>query len=161
LYYGDFGYLKDSLLFLHREGRYQVSEPVTPVARLWRDRHLSRFVVDTPDEKGQELPSKQSVVLEIRGGGRLRTADRHLVAQCSEEDLAKLHGGQLKAKALVRCDIQAIDLVKGLMQVVPVAHVSARSRVWADSWARIAFQNLHREGQQSMLSFDTLLQAAS
>ena len=161
LYYGDFGYLKDSLLFLHREGRYQVSEPVTPVARLWRDRHLSRFVVDTPDEKGQELPSKQSVVLEIRGGGRLRTADRHLVAQCNEEDLAKLQSGsQLKAKALVRCDISAIDLVKGLMQVVPVAHVSARSRVWADSWARIAFQHLHREGQQSMISFETLLQAS-
>ena len=160
LYYGDFGYLKDSLLFLHREGRYQVSEPVTPVARLWRDRHLSRFVVDTPDEKGEELPSKQSVVLEIRGGGRLRTAERHLVAQCSEEDLAKLQGGQLKAKALVRCDIHAIDLVKGTMQVVPVAHVSARSRVWADSWARIAFQHLHRQGQTSMLSFDTLLQAA-
>mmetsp|Transcript_39065 Transcript_39065/g.48406 ORF Transcript_39065/g.48406 Transcript_39065/m.48406 type:complete len:468 (-) Transcript_39065:248-1651(-) len=161
LYYTNFGYLKDSLLFLHREGRYQVSEPITPVARLWRDRHLSRFVVDTPDEKGEELPSKQSVVLEIRGGGRLRTADRHLVAQCNEEDLAKLQGGQIKAKALVRCDIHAIDLVKGIMQVVPVAHVSARSRVWPDSWARIVFQHLHREGQTSMLSLDTLLQAAS
>ena len=78
LYYNDLGFAKDSLLFLHREGRYQMSEPVTPVARMWRDRHLSRFVVDTPDEKGQDLPSQQSVVLEVRGGGRLRTADRSL-----------------------------------------------------------------------------------
>ena len=158
LYYGDFGYLKDSLLFLHREGRYQVSEPVTPVARLWRDAQVSRYVVDTPDEKGEELPTKQSVVLEIRGGGRLRTADRHLVAQCNENDLAKLQGGQIKSKALVRCDVHSIDLVNRQMQVVPVAHVSARSRVWADSWARIVFQHVHREGQGSMLSFDKLLQ---
>ncbi|CAK9045300.1 Snurportin-1 (RNA U transporter 1) [Durusdinium trenchii] len=160
LYYGDFGYPKDSLLFLHREGRYQVSEPVTPVARLWRDAHVSRYVVDTPDEKGAELPPKQSVVLEIRGGGRLRTADRHLVAQCNEDELAKLQGGQIKPKALVRCDVRSIDIVNRQMQVVPVAHVAARSRVWADSWARIVFQHLHREGQGSMLSFDLLLQSA-
>ena len=160
LYSGDFGYPKDSLMFLHREGRYQISEPVTPVAMLWRDRHLSRFVVDTPDEKGQDLPSKQSVVLEVRGGGRLRTADRHLVAQCQEEDLDKLQG-QAKNKSLVRCDIEAIDVVNRCLKVVPVAHVPVRSRVWPDSWARIVFQHLHRSGQSSFISFEALMQAAS
>mmetsp|Transcript_10717 Transcript_10717/g.25321 ORF Transcript_10717/g.25321 Transcript_10717/m.25321 type:complete len:472 (+) Transcript_10717:55-1470(+) len=160
LYSKDFGYPKDSLMFLHREGRYQISEAVTPVAKLWRDRHLSRFVVDTPDEKGQDLPSKQSVVLEVRGGGRLRTADRHLVAQCREEDLEKLQG-QAKNKSLVRCDIEAIDVVNRCLQVVPVAHVPARSRVWPDSWARIVFQHLHRSGQSSYISFEALMQAAS
>lgn len=158
LYFGDLGYAKDSFLFLHREGRYQVSEPVTPVARLWRDRQVSRYVIDTPDEKGEELPSNQSVVLELRGGGRLRTADRHLVAQCNEEDLLKLHSG-LKPKSLIRCDVQAIDLANGKLQVRPVAHVSARSRVWADSWARIAFQHLQRAGAPSV-TFETLMQAA-
>ena len=159
LYSEDFGYSKDSLMFLHREGRYQISEPVTPVAKLWRDRQLSRFVVDTPDEKGQDLPSKQSVVLEVRGGGRLRTADRHLVAQCREEDLDKLQG-QARNKSLVRCDIEAIDVVNRCLQVVPVAHVPARSRVWPDSWARIVFQHLHRSGQSSYVSFEALMQAA-
>ena len=160
LYSEDFGYPKDSLMFLHRQGRYQISEAVTPLAKLWRDRHLSRFVVDTPDEKGKDLPSKQSVVLEVRGGGRLRTADRHLVAQCSEEDLEKLQG-QAKNKSLVRCDVEAIDVVNRCLQVLPVGLVPVRSRVWPDSWARIVFQHLHRSGQSSCIAFEALVQAAS
>lgn len=54
-YEGDVGYLKDSFIFLHKEGHYHISSPTTPLALFWRDRHISRFVVDTPDAQGQDL----------------------------------------------------------------------------------------------------------
>eukprot|EP00930_Biecheleria_cincta_P001815 TRINITY_DN102905_c0_g1_i1.p1 TRINITY_DN102905_c0_g1~~TRINITY_DN102905_c0_g1_i1.p1 ORF type:complete len:522 (+),score=84.22 TRINITY_DN102905_c0_g1_i1:194-1567(+) len=165
LYTADVGYPKDSLLFLHREGHYQLDQPITPLALMWRDRHLSRFVVDTPDAKGESLPERQAVVLEVRGGGRLRTADRMIVAQCPEEAVAAaqgLTGKGNKAKGLLRCDVQSVDVAnRCLVGVVPKTHIPARSRVWADSWGRIVFQHLHREGKASVLSFDALIRAAS
>eukprot|EP00440_Ansanella_granifera_P058331 gb/GFBE01063225.1/.p1 GENE.gb/GFBE01063225.1/~~gb/GFBE01063225.1/.p1 ORF type:complete len:503 (+),score=110.39 gb/GFBE01063225.1/:1-1509(+) len=165
LYREDVGYVKDSLMFLHRFGHYQVAEPITPLALMWRDRTLSRFVVDTPDEKGQDVPQRQAMVLEVRGGGRLRTADRFIVGQCTEEQLAAAQGlaaGASKAKALVRCEVQTVDVAnRCLGGVVPVAHVPARSRVWPDSWGRIVFQHLHRDGKAECISFERLLQAAA
>merc|ERR1719188_1363782 len=89
-YHSDTGVRKDSLLFLHREGQYAVSEAVTPLALQWRDRQISRFVVDTPDEKGELMPERQAVVLEVRGGGQLRTADRTVVSHFGEEQLAQV-----------------------------------------------------------------------
>lgn len=165
-YHSDTGHPKDSLLLLHREGHYSVSEAVTPLALLWRDRQISRFVVDTPDEKGEKLPERQAVVLEVRGGGQLRTADRAVVAQLGEEQLAELNKlvqmKSLKQKALIRCEVQGVDLAaRQLSGARPVAHVTAKSRVWADSWGRIAFQRLHREGQAAAISFDVVMRAAA
>lgn len=165
LYSADVGYPKDSLLFLHRAGHYQLDQPITPVALMWRDRQLSRFVVDTPDEKGESLPERQAVVLEVRGGGRLRTADRMIVAQCTEEDVAAAEGSSGKCgkfRGLLRCDVQSVDVAnRCLVGVVPKTHIPVRSRVWPDSWGRIVFQHLHREGKAAMISFDALLRAAS
>eukprot|EP00933_Yihiella_yeosuensis_P020129 TRINITY_DN16222_c0_g3_i1.p1 TRINITY_DN16222_c0_g3~~TRINITY_DN16222_c0_g3_i1.p1 ORF type:complete len:499 (+),score=99.05 TRINITY_DN16222_c0_g3_i1:92-1588(+) len=164
-YAADFGYAKDSLLFLHRAGHYQIGEPVTPLALQWRDKTLSRFVVDTPDEKGEELPQRQSVVLEVRGGCRLRTAERMLVAQCKEEEVPTSQGIGVKGtkhKILIRCEVQGVDIVNRCLEnVVPVTHVAARSRCHPDSWGRIVFQHLHRVGQASALSFDVLLRASA
>lgn len=165
LYTADVGYPKDSLLFLHREGHYQLDQPITPLALMWRDRQLSRFVVDTPDKTGESLPERQAVVLEVRGGGRLRTADRMIVAQCKEEDVDAvqgLSGTGSKAKGLLRCDVQSVDVAnRCLVGVVPKTHIPVRSRVWPDSWGRIVFQHLHREGKASAFSFDALIRAAS
>jgi len=165
-YSSDVGYAKDSLMFIHRQGHYCVAEPVTPLALMWRDRQLSRFVVDTPDGRGEVLPERQALVLELRGGGRLRTGDHHIVAQLSEEDLARVQeltqGKGTKAKSLLRCEVRGVDIAAQKLEgVQPVAHVAARSRVWADSWGRIAFQHLHREGKAAQIAFDVLMRVAS
>jgi len=159
-YDSDVGYVKDSFMFLHRQGHYCISEPVTPLALLWRDRKLSRFVVDTPDQKGEVLPEKQAVVLELRNGGRLRTADHSLVAQLSEEALKQtqelLKGA--KTKGCFRFEVQGVDVAtKQLAGLQVVALVPGRSRVWPDSWGRIAFQHLHRTGETKHISFEVLL----
>eukprot|EP00932_Pfiesteria_piscicida_P017446 SRR837773.4325.p1 GENE.SRR837773.4325~~SRR837773.4325.p1 ORF type:complete len:312 (-),score=68.38 SRR837773.4325:78-971(-) len=166
-YHLDKGYSKDSLLFVHKEGHYHVSEAVTPLALLWRDRHISRFVVDTPDKAGEKLPERQAVVLELRGGGWLRTAERAVVAQLSEQDLKALEGqgqgGAAKrgAGALLRVEADGVDLAQRRISVAKVSgFVPARSRVWADTWGRIVFQHLHRTGQTQCITFQALMQAA-
>lgn len=164
-YQADVGYAKDSLLFLHREGHYCVSEPVTPLALMWRDRHISRFVVDTPDEKGEVLPERQAVVLEMRAQGWLRTAERIIVGQLEDEQLNAaqqlIRGKGPRAKALLRCEVQRVDVAaRRLLGVQPVGYVAAQSRVWADSWGRIVFQHIHRAGEVVAISFAAVSQAA-
>lgn len=122
--------------------------------------------MDTPDEKGETLPERQAVVLEIRGGGQLRTAERTVVAQLSEEQFAEARKmaqiKQFKHRILLRCEVQGVDLAnRRLANVQPVAHVPTRSRVWPDSWGRVAFQHLHRRGQAAALSLDVVMRAAS
>eukprot|EP00405_Crypthecodinium_cohnii_P025833 CAMPEP_0206492032 /NCGR_PEP_ID=MMETSP0324_2-20121206/45632_1 /ASSEMBLY_ACC=CAM_ASM_000836 /TAXON_ID=2866 /ORGANISM="Crypthecodinium cohnii, Strain Seligo" /LENGTH=557 /DNA_ID=CAMNT_0053973901 /DNA_START=66 /DNA_END=1739 /DNA_ORIENTATION=+ len=185
-YHGELGYSKDSLLFLHREGCYHSSEAVTPLALLWRDRHITRFVVDTPDQAGKQIPEHQAVVLELRAGNRLRTAERHVVAQLSDEDARDLHqssyfgkekeekiqGGPQEVEiiskaaagrvgALVRVEADGIDVAQRKVSIAKVSRfVPSRTRVWADSWARIVFQHLHRTGQAQFISFQALVQSA-
>lgn len=170
-YHVDPGYVKDSLLFLHREGGYGVSEPATPLALLWRDRQVSRYVVDTPDKTGATLPERQAIVLEVRGKGYLRTADRAVVAQLTAEQLKELEamaqgaqgsGSGTKAyKGLARFEAQSVDLAARRLSIAKVVcPVPARSRVWPDSWGRIAFQHLHRQGKTDRISFQALMRAA-
>merc|ERR1712217_291990 len=147
-------------------GHYGISEPATPLVLLWRDRHVSRFVIDTPDAQGKDLPEKQAVVLEVRGSGHLRTGDHMIVGQLTEEQLAQ-------AKSLVQCkdtidrmlfrfEVQSVDLTtRKLIGLEIKAHVAARSRVWADTWGRIAFQRLHRTGETSAISVEAVARMAS
>lgn len=124
---------------------------------------MSRFVVDTPDDKGEVIPQKQAVVLEVRGGSRLRTADRVIVAQCKDEDIPVAPAANLsKVGSLIRCEVDSVDFTNRRLEgVVPIAVVASRSRVWADSWGRILFQHLHRTGQANSLSFEVLKRAAA
>lgn len=160
-YRNDVGYPKDSLMFLHRESHYAMDQPITPLALMWRDRHLSRFVVDTPDERGEKLPERQAVVLELRGNGYLRTADRLLVANISEEEIKSVVQDANKSKALLRCEVEGIDVEQQkLLGVKPIAYVAARSRVWADSWGRVIFQHMHRKKMAGAISFEAVVCAA-
>jgi len=175
-YHLESGYSKDSLLFLHKEGHYHVSESVTPLALLWRDRQISRFVVDTQDKAGAVLPERQAVVLELRGKGWLRTAERAILAQLPEQELQELlqrgqeqqkdksgqgNVGKHRPGTLVRVEIDGVDLVQRQVSVVKVSgFVPSRTRVWADPWSRIVFQHLHRNGQAQCISFQTLMQTS-
>merc|ERR1712232_311844 len=116
---------------------------------------------DTADEKGEVLPEKQSVVLELRGNGHLRTAERIVVAHLREEDLqhiAEERDARNRTGALIRCEVDSVDIAaRCLRGTKAVRHVAARSRVWADSWGRIVFQHLHRDGKADCISFDSVL----
>eukprot|EP00747_Dinoflagellata_sp_TGD_P206409 gnl/TRDRNA2_/TRDRNA2_80124_c0_seq1.p1 gnl/TRDRNA2_/TRDRNA2_80124_c0~~gnl/TRDRNA2_/TRDRNA2_80124_c0_seq1.p1 ORF type:complete len:503 (-),score=98.85 gnl/TRDRNA2_/TRDRNA2_80124_c0_seq1:43-1506(-) len=158
-YHGDVGYMKDSFVFFHREGRYAMGESVTPLVLAWRDRKVSRYVVDTMDVNGEKLPEKQAVVLELRPGGRLRTADRAMVGCLTPEHLKEL---EKKSKVLVRCETDGMDLTtRQLTNIRPVAMCAARSRCWPDSFGRIVFQCLHRTEQTSLISFDAVMRVIS
>jgi len=169
-------YVKDALVFMHRDSHYCMSEAVTPLLLTWKDRQISRYVVDTPDPTGQTWPEKQAVVLELRTAGKnderkgyLRTADRTLVAQLQSEDLDALvqlsgHGAKeakLNNHKLFRFEVDHVDVenrqVRGLK---PLAYVTARSRIWPDTWNRIAFQALYRQGRPQSISWEALKQAA-
>eukprot|EP00927_Polykrikos_kofoidii_P051079 TRINITY_DN44896_c0_g1_i1.p1 TRINITY_DN44896_c0_g1~~TRINITY_DN44896_c0_g1_i1.p1 ORF type:complete len:489 (+),score=81.69 TRINITY_DN44896_c0_g1_i1:153-1619(+) len=163
--YHDNSCVKDSLLFLHRQSQYVISEPVTPLALMWRDKHISRWVIDTQDKTGETMPDKQAVVLELRKGGYLRTADRVVVAQLVGTELAiaeKLRpSSQGNQRMLLRCEVEDVVLSEHLLLGVRVvAHVGARSRIWADSWNRVAFQYFHRKGDVAAISFEALFRAA-
>mmetsp|Transcript_65312 Transcript_65312/g.156126 ORF Transcript_65312/g.156126 Transcript_65312/m.156126 type:complete len:489 (+) Transcript_65312:88-1554(+) len=163
LYQNDFGYAKDAFLLFHRQGAYAMQESVTPLVLWWRDRRLNRYVVDTPDPSGETLPEKQAVVLELRGAGNLRTADREIVGQLSglALDTAK-EMAQGKTRVLLRFLVSDVDVAaKRVIDPQPQARVLLRSRTWADSWGRIAFQHLHRKGTTQSISFEALLKAAS
>merc|ERR1712139_696269 len=99
----------DSLQFMHRQGCYAIDSAVTPLSLLWRDRHISRFVVDTPDERGEKLPEKQATVLELRGSGYLRTAERAVVAQLAEDALDAIIQDKSRHKLLIRCEVDSVD----------------------------------------------------
>lgn len=160
-YQEDVGYAKDSLFFLHREGHYALFEPSTPLALFWRDRQLSRYVVDTPDPNGVELPEKQAVVLELRGSGYVRTSDHLIVARLLDDSLAHaLKLSQTRTSVLMRFEIDRVDAAaRRLDGVRPVAFVSSRSRIVADSWGRIAFQDAHRRGDAASLAIGVLAHA--
>jgi len=165
-YHLDAGYMKDSLLFLHKQGWYAVADPVTPLALSWRDRQVSKWVIDTQDKTGQTLPERQAVVLEVRRHGWLRTADRRVVAQLNEEQLKEVsalaHGhATSKSKPLVRFEVQAVDIAARTVVIAKVVnYVAARSRVWADTWGRLVFQHLHRKGKTDRISFPAIMKAA-
>mmetsp|Transcript_58719 Transcript_58719/g.137016 ORF Transcript_58719/g.137016 Transcript_58719/m.137016 type:complete len:479 (-) Transcript_58719:137-1573(-) len=163
LYSGDFGYPKDSFLLFHRQGAYAMAEPVTPLVLWWRDKQLNRYVIDTPDPTGQSVPEKQVVVLELRATGFLRTADRNIVGQLSGDTLAATKAiTKGKQNVLVRFHVADVDPIG--MRVIdpqPLALAPVRSRMWADSWGRIAFQHLQRKGLTQPLSFEALIKAAS
>jgi len=165
-YQSDLGYPKDSFVFMHRLGHYDISEPATPLVLLWRDRHVSRFVIDTPDAQGKDLPEKQAVVLEVRGSGHLRTGDHLIVGQLTEQQLAQakslVQGKESIDRMLFRFDVQTVDLASHKLIGLEIkSHVAARSRVWADTWGRIAFQCLHRTGQTSAISVEAVARSLS
>ncbi|CAK0813395.1 unnamed protein product [Prorocentrum cordatum] len=56
-YHSDAGYPKDSLLFLHRAGHYSVSEAVTPLVLLWRDRQSAASSSTRPTRRARCCPS--------------------------------------------------------------------------------------------------------
>lgn len=160
-YEADVGYSKDSLQFMHRQAHYAIDAPCTPLSLMWRDRHISRFVVDTPDHTGEKLPERQAVVLELRGSGYLRTAERAVVAQLQPDELEGILQDKTRAKMLVRCEVESVDVTtRTLKGVKPLAVVPARSRVWPDSWSRILFQHLHRKGDTGGISFNVVARAA-
>lgn len=164
-YHTDLGFIKDNFLFLHREGHYQTSQAVTPLALMWRDRQISRWVIDTPDATAAKVPERQAVVLELRNGARLRTADRVVIGQLDEQQLAQVteltKGPRPAGKTLVRCEASAVDVAARQVTIAQVTGVAgARSRVWPDSWGRIAFQHLQRQGQTQHISFQALMRAA-
>lgn len=156
-YNDDLGYVKDSLVFLHKEGHYIPG--TTPLCLAWRDRHVSRYVIDTPDVNGEMLPEKQSVVLELRGQGFLRTADRVKVAQLPLEIIEGSCQPPPKPQALLRCEVDGVDVAKRLVTGLRIVGHAAKKRVWADSFGRIAFQHLHRIGDTSSISVGALAQA--
>jgi len=163
-YHEDVGYAKDSLHFMHRQALYAIDAAVTPLSLMWRDRKISRFVIDTPDERGEKLPEHQVIVLELRGSGYLRTADRAVVGQLSPESLDGItqDKDKTRAKMLVRCEVDSVDVTnRTLLGLRPVAVVPARSRVWPDSWGRILFQHLHRKGLTDAISFEAVAKAAA
>merc|ERR1711908_125188 len=101
------------------------------------------------------------VVLELRGSGYLRTAERAVVAQLTEDALNDLTQ-EKRNKMLVRCEVESVDpSTRTVAGVRPVSIVPARSRVWPDSWGRILFQHLHRKGQTGAISFDVVARAAA
>merc|ERR1719221_889574 len=159
-YHLDPGFVRDSLLFLHREGFYAVVNPVTPLALVWRDRQVSRWVVDTQDKTGQTLPERQAVVLEVRRHGWLRTADRTVVAQLTEEQQKEVNE-LAPGKSLIRFDVDHVDVTARKVVIAKlVGHVAARSRVYADTWGRIVFQHLHRKGKTDRISFQAIMKAS-
>jgi len=163
-YEEDLGYPKDSLVFFHPEGKYDLCTAVTPLVLSWRDRSLSRFVIDTPDERGEKLPDKQAIVLELRGGGYLRTADHKVVGRLSDEELAQASQGSAQGsrlKGLLRCEIDSVDMAaRALVGVKAKCHVNARARSWPDSWGRIVFQHTQRS-KVDVVEFAALVAAAS
>lgn len=161
-YHADVGYCKDSLHFMHRQAHYAIDTPITPLSLMWRDRNISRWVIDTPDERGEKLPEKQAVVLELRGGGYLRTADRAVVGQLSAESLDGILQDKSRHKQLIRCEVDSVDIAnRAFVGLRPLNIVPARSRVWPDSWGRILFQHFHRKGLTNSISFDAVAQAAA
>merc|ERR1712139_86423 len=108
------------------------------------------------------LPERQAVVLELRGSGYLRTAERYVMAQLEPDALDGITQDKTRSKMLVRCEVESVDSsARKLAGVRPVAVVPARSRVWPDSWGRILFQHLHRTGETGAISFDVVARAAA
>lgn len=153
-YNDDPGYAKDSIVFLHKEGHY--ISGTTPLCLAWRDRHISRYVIDTPDINGEDLPEKQSVVLELRGQGVLRTADRVKVAQLPVEVIEGSCQPPPKPQMLLKCEIEGVDIANRKVSGLQIIGHAAKKRVWADSFGRIAFQHMHRAKDTASISVGAL-----
>jgi snurportin-1 len=65
------GFRRDGLLFLHREGHYDLG--TSPLGLLWKDASSSRYFIET-DAKGNIL-AQQAVVLRCLRTGQIGTGD--------------------------------------------------------------------------------------
>ena len=70
-YAGPVPFRRDGLLFLHREGHYDLG--TSPLALLWKDGRSSRYFIET-DAKG-DIPAQQVVVLRCLSDGTIGTGD--------------------------------------------------------------------------------------
>ena len=70
-YAGPVAFRRDGLLFLHKEGHYDLG--TSPLGLLWKDASSSRYFIET-DAKGN-IPPQQTVVLRCLPIGQMGTGD--------------------------------------------------------------------------------------
>jgi len=148
-------YAKDALVFMHKQAQYWPG--LSPLLLSWRDKHICKYVVDTPDVNGVEIPPTQAVVLELRTKHFLRTEDKVIVGQAQEEQLKKI--GKVRVKELLRGECDGVDQAGKLINL-RLTGKAGRNRPTADSMGRIVFQHLHRHGLAAVISIEALVAAA-
>ena len=150
---GDF--IPDSLMFTHKESRYVPG--LSPLQLQWRDRRLSRFVIDTSDFEGERVCDRQKVVLRAKKNKKdktkLKTWDG--VTVCKLKGLDTLLGQD--SECLVRLSIGGLDEAGCLLDVMDVKRVPP-GRVFADSFSRIKSQAKLRKDGKNMVSIEALTQ---
>ncbi|KAJ8436864.1 hypothetical protein Cgig2_026188 [Carnegiea gigantea] len=136
-------YVKDGLLFYNKHAHYQAGN--TPLTLVWKDDKCSQYVIDT-DSKG-EIPSKQQVVLELQGDGKLTTSDDPpIVFGCLDQDFIQKTG--LQPGNLLRFLINdgGLTFVNGKLEKADLVYQDKpnRARAFADSYSKVVFQYMAR-----------------
>ncbi len=176
-------YVRDGLLFLHREGHYLGGRGAasfsSPLALLWKDEHCSRFPINT-DGAGV-VPALQRVVLRVvtapdDGDDALAgTSDEPAVfvarvpaSECGELRQGTLLNFFLEPAELAgekRPRLDENELARGgevcgrvLGQNVVFESRAGPRRMEADAFSKIAFQQRLRSGDP--LTIQNLLQAS-
>ena len=127
-------YATDSFIFTHKESQYVAG--LSPLQLQWRDRRLSRFVIDTSDFEGDRLPERQKVVLQAKVGKsgkiKLKTWDGVKVAK-----LQTIEG--IKESCLVRLTIAGVESDGSIKDPLSIVRIPP-GRVFPDSHNRIKSQ---------------------
>eukprot|EP00386_Alphamonas_edax_P008948 GDKI01029368.1.p1 GENE.GDKI01029368.1~~GDKI01029368.1.p1 ORF type:complete len:225 (-),score=68.31 GDKI01029368.1:365-1006(-) len=150
-------YPKDSIYFVHKDAHYIPG--YNPLFLCWRDKHLSKYAVDTTDYDGKMIEQKMTVSLEVTKRGRLRTLEKINVAQISDEDRQKLKAPR---GTLVRCFINPtdIDLKKRKIRGIQIDEKASKLKGSADCMSRILWQCMQRMDDPP-LTYNHVLQTIS
>jgi len=154
-------FIRDGLLFRHKDGHYTPGLSPSPLSLLWKDPSTSRYFIDT-DPQGNILPH-QAVVLEYRMDHTVATSDDPpIVLGKLPESFVSQMGKKLKVGMPLRFSIRdgGIQFVDG-QPVGADLHFEGASnprRGRVDSSSKILFQY---QARREPLTCDILVAATS
>ena len=149
MYLNSRDYATDSLIFTHKQSQYVAG--LSPLQLQWRDRRLSRFVIDTSDFEGDRIPERQRVVLNAKlsksGKVKLKTWDDVTVGRMNIDGVVE--------KCLVRLTIAGVDDYDRLIDPQDAVRIPP-GRVFPDSLNRIKSQTALRRTGRNVVTISDL-----
>ena len=155
-YYEKTPYLKDGLLFYHKEAGYE--QGLNPYILIWKDASTSLYPIETDDGM---INSDIKVVLELDEYGKLHTLEKIYIGEVDKDTLVKnkWYAGNLIRVTLTYFKLNEMaDDIKNSFEFEGIKDFkrSSAQRVVPDSISKIIYQYMMRYGP---LAFNDLCSA--
>eukprot|EP00808_Paulinella_micropora_P015618 g29423.t1 len=136
------GFWQDGLLFYHRGSHYVLGP--TPLALLWKDDRCSPYVVHTRD--GHTKESEHFILLQLDEQYTVRELEGAVLGSFNPQLAAQVNA---KPGDILRFSVSGFDTEAETPRVSGLKYCgrASQARILPDSWSKIQFQALARDGK--------------